>query len=134
MEFINDTSAKLSLDYQQSEEYQSSIKWERLWFLIHYVIIIPFLLFLLSRLMRCIRHRGWISRGSERRIVADMKGRLTSVAAGATTSVNGGLINFGKRSASIPSFPSSPSSAASSSPTISFCHPPTPKQPQPDNK
>ena len=134
MEYINATSAKLSLDYQQSEEYQSCIKWEKLWFLIHYVVIIPFLLFLLSRLMRCIRHRGWISRGSERRIVADMEGRLTSVAAGATMSASGGPIIFGKHSAFITSLPSFPSSAASSSPTISFCHPPTPKQPQPDNK
>ena len=130
MEYINVTSSKLSLDYQQSEEYQLSIKWERLWFLIHYVIIIPFLLFLLSRLMHCIRHRGWILRGSERRIVADMEGRLTSVAAGTRSA--GGRTVFGKHPKFIAPLTSSPSSAASSSPTISFCN--SLPQLQPDNK
>ena len=133
MEYINVTSSKFSLDYQQSEEYQLSIKWERLWFLIHYVIIIPFLLFLLSRLMRCIRHRGWISRGSEHRIVADIESRLTSVATAGTTSSNGRIL-FGKHSAFVPPLPSSTSSEASPSPTISFCHPLPSPPPARDNK
>ena len=78
----NITTAKLSLDYQQTEEYKQTAHMERLLFILHYAIIIPFLLFLLSRMLRCLRHRGWISQGSERRMREDIESRMTNIAAG----------------------------------------------------
>ena len=78
----NITTAKLSLDYQQTEEYKQTAYMERLLFILHYAIIIPFLLFLLSRMLRCLRHRGWISQGSERRMREDIESRMTNIARG----------------------------------------------------
>ena len=78
----NITSESLSLDYHQSENYQQQIYAEKLVFLLHYLIIIPFFVFIFSRLARCIRHRGWISHGSERRIVEDIESRMTNIATG----------------------------------------------------
>ena len=78
----NNTTAKLSLDYHQSDEYKQTVHMEKLLFILHYVVIIPFFLFLLSRLLRCLRHRGWISHGSERRMREDIESRMTNIAAG----------------------------------------------------
>ena len=78
----NITTAKLSLDYHQSEEYKQTAYMEKLLFILHYAIIIPFFLFLLSRMLRCLRHRGWISHGSERRMREDIESRMTNIATG----------------------------------------------------
>lgn len=78
----NITTAKLSLDYHQSEEYKQTVYMEKLLFILHYAIIIPFFLFLLSRMLRCLRHRGWISQGSERRMREDIESRITNIATG----------------------------------------------------
>ena len=78
----NITTAKFSLDYHQSEAYKQTVYMEKLLFILHYAIIIPFLLFLLSRMLRCLRHRGWISQGSERRMREDIESRITNIATG----------------------------------------------------
>ena len=41
----NITTAKLSLDFHQSEEYKQTDYMEKLLFILHYAIIIPFILF-----------------------------------------------------------------------------------------
>ena len=80
---INITSiAELSADYHQTDEYRQKVYTEKLLFILHYAIIIPFILFLLSRMLRCLRHRGWISRGSERRLHEDIEDRMTNIATG----------------------------------------------------
>ena len=76
------TTAELSSDYHQTDEYRQTVYMEKLLFFLHYAIIIPFILFLLSRILRCLRHRGWISRGSERRLHEDIEGRMTNIATG----------------------------------------------------
>ena len=76
------TTAELSADYYQTDEYRQKVYMEKLLFFLHYAIIIPFILFLLSRMLRCLRHRGWISRGSERRLHEDIEGRMTNIATG----------------------------------------------------
>ena len=80
---LNITSiAELSADYHQTDEYRQKVYTEKLLFFLHYAIIIPFILFLLSRMLRCLRHRGWISRGSERRMREDIESRITNIATG----------------------------------------------------
>lgn len=124
MDYSNSSIGKLSMDYHESEEYKSNMKWlEQFWFLIHYAVVIPFFLFLISRLLRCLRHRGWISRGSERRMVADIEGRLTSIAGATTTPLKGAAIptrGFKKHSSCLSPESNTPSSVTSSSPPISF--------------
>ena len=78
----NSTIGKLSFDFHESDEYKQSLYNEKIIFVLNYVIIIPFLLFLLSRILRCLRHRGWVSHRSERRIVDDIESRMVNVAAG----------------------------------------------------
>ena len=78
----NITTAKLSLDYHQSEEYKQTPYKEKLLFILHYAIKIPFFLFLLSRMLRCLRHRGWISQGSKHRMREDIESRITNIATG----------------------------------------------------
>ena len=80
---INITSiAELSADYHQTDEYRQKVYTEKLLFFLHYAIIIPFILFLLSRILRCLRHRGWISCGSERRMREDIESRITNIDTG----------------------------------------------------
>ena len=33
-------------------------------------------------MLRCLRHRGWISQGSERRMRKDIESRITNIATG----------------------------------------------------
>ena len=78
---INITSiAQLSADYHQTDEYRHKVYMEKLLFFLHYAIIIPFILFPL--MLRCIRHRDCISRGSERRMREDIESRITNIATG----------------------------------------------------
>ena len=54
---VNITSiAELLADYHQTDEYRQKVYTEKLLFFLHYAIIIPFILFLLSRMLRCLRH------------------------------------------------------------------------------
>ena len=78
----NITTSRLSLDFHQSEEYKQTAYMEKLLFILHYAIIIPFILFLFSRMLRCLRHRGWISQGSERRMREDIESSMTNIATG----------------------------------------------------
>ena len=115
LEIINSSTAQLSYDYQQTQEYQSYVKSEKFLFLLHYVVVIPFFLFLLSRFLRCLRHRGWISRHSEHRMAEDMESRLTNAAAAASglpTIIKGGA------AACLQHLPSTPSSASDASYTF----------------
>ena len=70
------------LDYHQTEEYKQTTYMEKLLFILHYAIIIPFFLFFLSRNLRRLRHRGWISQGSERRKRENIESRITNIATG----------------------------------------------------
>ena len=70
----------LSLDYESSKEYKDTLRYESLIFLLHYIVTIPVLLFIVSRLLRCLRRRGIISRGSEDCMFNECNRRLNRAA------------------------------------------------------
>jgi hypothetical protein len=76
----------LSYDYHQTDEYKNELFREHIIFLLHYLITIPIFLFLISRLIRCLRHQGYISRGSEQCMLDECNRRLTHVVTGANRS------------------------------------------------
>jgi hypothetical protein len=92
-EIINNQSVgtipigSLSYDYHQTEEYKNEIFRDHVIFILHYLVTIPVLLFLLSRFIRCLRHRGYISRGSEQCMLEECNRRLVHVATGPNRSL-----------------------------------------------
>ena len=62
---FNASFSPLSLDYESSKEYKDTLRYKSLIFLLHYIVTIPVLLFIVSRLLRCLRRRGNISRDSK---------------------------------------------------------------------
>lgn len=77
----------LSYDYHETAEYKNEMFQQHLIFLSFYLIIIPIFLFLISRLLRCLRHHGIISIGSEQCMMDECHRRVTRVTRGRNMSI-----------------------------------------------